>query len=378
MNVVFDSRWTKIGHHDGISRFGANLLDSLLKITPVTVLIYDLRQLEMLPKNVPYLLVNNPVSPRELLLPLKLNKLGVDVVYSPMQIMGSFGRNYKLIFTLHDLVLYTLKHVSEFKHPSLGGYLGISPSFFIWLMHRAYWPQRLVLNQADLIVTVSETTKQDILRHHLTDRPVEVVYNATPDLGPGKAHGDIKRELVFMGTLLPYKNAELLIKALELLPDYHLHLPGRGTPDRLSALKALADPYANRVTFWNGASDQEYAKMLDSATAMVSASRFEGFGLPIVEAMARDVPVVCTDMPIFHEVAGQAALYFDPDSPADFAAKIHEVENPARRTELIKLGRAQAATFSWEKSAGTLLKIMTSLKNADAVPLSADTTPTKS
>jgi len=72
MNVIFDSRWTKIGHHDGISRFGANLLEALMKLTPVTVLIYDLRQLEMLPKNVPYILVNNPLSPRELFLPLRL------------------------------------------------------------------------------------------------------------------------------------------------------------------------------------------------------------------------------------------------------------------------------------------------------------------
>lgn len=377
MNVIFDSRWTKIGHHDGISRFGANLLEALMKLTPVTVLIYDLRQLEMLPKNVPYVLVNNPLSPRELLLPLRLNKLGVDVVYSPMQIMGSFGRHYKLIFTLHDLVLYTLKHVSEFKHPALSGYLGASPSFFLWLMHRVYWPQRLILNRADLLVTVSETTKQDILKHHLTDRPVEVVYNAPPNLGPGKAHGKIKPELVFMGTLLPYKNAELLIRALQYLPDYHLHLPGRGTPDRLAALKTLAAPFTDRVTFWNGASDLEYAQMLDSATALVSASRFEGFGLPIVEAMARDVPVVCTDMPIFHEVAGRAALYFDPDSPTDFVAKIREVENPARRAELIRLGRTQAATFSWDKSAAKLLNIMTSLKRENTLPLETGTSPTE-
>src|SRR5476651_473472 len=172
MKVFFDSRWTKIGHHDGISRFGANLLGALAELTPVTILIYDLRQLELLPKDIPYIMVNNPLSPREIFLPLRLNALGADVVYSPMQLMGTLGRKYKLIFTLHDLVLYTLRHVSDYTHPALSGYIAASPSFFLWLFHRAYWPQRLVLNSADVLVTVSETTKSDILAHHLTDRPI--------------------------------------------------------------------------------------------------------------------------------------------------------------------------------------------------------------
>jgi glycosyltransferase involved in cell wall biosynthesis len=359
MNLYFDARWTKLGRHDGISRYGANLVEALAKLTPVTMLIHDLRQLEMLPQGVPYLLVNDPLSLRELLLPRRLNALGADVVYSPMEIMATGGRHYKLIFTLHDLIYY--RHTFPPTH--------LSPPIraFWWLYHQAYWPTRLVLNRADLIVTVSETVKRQIIAARLTKHPVEVVYNAPPQLGPvpdtAFAPGTIKRDLVFMGTLMPYKNAELLISALPLLPDYFLHLTGRGTPDRLAALKALADKHqvTDRIKFWNGASDSEYAGVMATAAASVSASRDEGFGIPLLEGMTAGIPVVCTDMPIFHEVAADSALYFNPDSPEDFAAKITTLEDPATRAKYIKLGAAQAATFSWDNSAAKLLGIIKSL-----------------
>lgn len=354
MKIFFDARWTKIGRHDGISRYGANLLGALAKQTEVTMLICDMRQLEMLPKGIPYKMLPDPTSPMELLTPMKLNSWGATVVYSPMQIMGTLGRKYKLIFTLHDLIYY--------KYPFAPTTLNPAARAFWWLFHQKYWPGRLVLNMADVVATVSHTSKQEILDAHLTDRPVEVIYNA-PSSFPKVEPGDVKKELVFMGTLMPYKNAEVLIRALAELPEYHLHLTGRGTPDRLDALKTLAAQVSvtNRLTIWNGASDAEYAKILATAHASVSASKAEGFGLPVIEAMAVGVPFLATDMPIFHEVAGDAALYFNPDDPKDVAAKVRELEKPAVRARLIKLGYEQAAKFSWDASAKKLLEVLTDL-----------------
>lgn len=359
MKIFFDARWTKIGRHDGISRYGSNLVEALAKLTPVTMLISDPRQLEMLPEGVPYLLVNSPFSYKELLLPRRLNKLGAEVVYSPMEIMGTWGRRYSLAFTLHDLIYY--------RHTLPPTSLAPQVRAFWWLYHQAYWPTRLVLNRADLVVTVSETVKQQIIGAHLTDRPVEVIYNAPPQLGSKRAAASTaapKRDLVFMGTLMPYKNAELLISALPLLPEYQLHLTGRGSPDRLAALKALAAIHnvEAQVTIWNGASDDDYAKLMATATAQVTASRDEGFGIPLLEGMTAGIPVVCTDIPIFHEVAAGAALYFDPDSPQEFAGRIRELEVPATRAKFIAAGTVQAATFGWDRSATKLLGILKSFK----------------
>jgi glycosyltransferase involved in cell wall biosynthesis len=355
MRVFFDARWTRTDRHDGISRFGSNLLEALAQITDVTMLVHDERQLDLLPGGVPHLLVNHPLTMRELTLPRLLNELGADVVYSPMQIMGTHGRRYKLIFTLHDTIYY--------RFPAGPTYLPPLQRAFWRLYHQAYWPGRLVLNLADTVVTVSETSRQEILHYHLTDRPVVVVRNAPPRIGVAVGQADVKKELVFMGTLMPYKNAETLVRALPLLPGYRLHLTGRGTPDRLSALQAEAAAcgVSDRVKFWNGASDAEYAELLATATASVSASKAEGFGLPMIEAMSSGVPFIGTDMPIFHEVGGDAVLYFDADSPEDLAARVLEAEDPLIRSRLIRRGRERAAEFTWEESAARLYEVMREL-----------------
>jgi glycosyltransferase involved in cell wall biosynthesis len=353
--IFFDARWTKFPRHDGISRFGASLLEALAKQASVTMLICDERQLALLPHGVPHIMLNDPQKFwQELFVARKLNRLGADVVYSPTQVMGTWGRRYKLIFTLHDVIYY--------KYPFPPTYLPAIVRLAWWLYHQAHWPGRFLLNRADVVATVSKTSKVEITERHLTDRPIEVVYNA-PTALPKVELAAPKKEIVFMGTLMPYKNAELLIDALPLLREYHLHLPGRVTPDRLAALTARADRLGvtKRITFWKGASDADYAKMLSTAMASVSASKAEGFGLPVIEAMALGVPFLATNMPIFHEVGGDAALYFNPDNPADFAAKVRQVEDPATRKGMVERGYAQAAKFSWEQSAATLLHVIRGL-----------------
>jgi glycosyltransferase involved in cell wall biosynthesis len=378
MNIFFDARWTRTDRHDGISRFGSSLLGALAQLTPVTMLIHDERQLALLPAGVPHILVNHPLAPREVFLPRRLNEMGADVVYSPMQIMGTHGRRYKLIFTLHDTIYY--------RFPFAPTYLPAPQRAAWWLFHQAHWPGRLVLNLADVVATVSETSKREILERHLTDRPVVVIHNAAPDIGAAREQSGLTPDLVFMGTLMPYKGAETLVRAMPLLPGYRLHLTGRGTPDRLHALEALAGSLgvADRVRLWNGASDEEYVELLATATASVSASKAEGFGLPMLEAMSSGVPFIGTDMPVFREVGGDAALYFDPDSPEQFATRVRSVEDPATRARLVASGHARAAEFNWERSAATLYEVMRGLtglrpgKDSPADPHIADApTPTE-
>ena len=93
MKIVFDCRYTRIGRHDGISRYTAGLVAALAKLHPVTMLISDHRQLELLP-DLPWELVSAPTSAREPLVARQVNRLRPDVVFTPMQTMGGWGRHY--------------------------------------------------------------------------------------------------------------------------------------------------------------------------------------------------------------------------------------------------------------------------------------------
>lgn len=356
--VFVDARWTRIDTPDGITRYGASLIEALHRLHPVTMLIHDRRQLRFLP-DVPFVLVNSPFSPRELLLSRTLHRLGAEVVFSPMQVIGGFRRRYKLILTLHDLIYY--------QHPQPPGFLPL-PVRIVWrLYHKAYWPQRVLLNRADAIVTVSQTTKALIERHRLTTKSVSVVYNA-PSAAPepsADTSGDPETsgdsgDLLYMGAFLPYKNVETLIAGMASLPGYRLHLLSPITAAREAELTALIPPGAD-VRFWRGIEDAEYQRLLARATALVTASKDEGFGLPIIEAMHASVPVVCSDLSIFHEVTGGHAMFFAPSSGEDFASAVRKLENSSRRADLIELAGKQARTFSWESSAERLLALIRSV-----------------
>jgi glycosyltransferase involved in cell wall biosynthesis len=159
-----------------------------------------------------------------------------------------------------------------------------------------------------------------------------------------------------MGSFMPYKNVALLARALHLLPDYHLHLLSRVDDGNRAELLAAA-PTAS-VTFHNGVTDEEYHEVLTSATALVTASRAEGFGLPLVESMAVGTPVVVSDIPVFREIGGDAAVYFDPTSPESFAAGVRSLEESGRWQELSRRSVARAANYSWDASARALLEVL--------------------
>lgn len=346
MKIVIDARFTRTDHHDGISRYGASLIAATAEIADVSMLVSDVRQLALLP-DVPYTLISSPLSPMELFVARKINALGADVVVCPMQTMGTWGRKYGLILTLHDLIYY--------EHPAPPGFLP-APVRVLWrLYHKAFWPQRLLLDRADTVATISRTTEALMAKYRLTKRPVRIIANAPQPAQEPRNPGDgADKTIIYMGSFMPYKNVETMVAGMAGLPGYTLHLLSRITPQRRAELERVVPPGAS-VVFHNGVTDAEYDGLLRRATALVSLSRAEGYGLPLVEAMALGTPVIASDIPIFREVGADAALYVDPESPGQFADAVRQLQDERHWQEMSRRSLARAAEFSWDDSARQLV-----------------------
>jgi glycosyltransferase involved in cell wall biosynthesis len=130
----------------------------------------------------------------------------------------------------------------------------------------------------------------------------------------------------------------------------------RVRPEERRRLEQLA-PQA-KLVFHDGATDAEYAEVLAGATALVTASKAEGFGIPLVEAMRLGTPVVASDIPIFREIGGDAALYFPADDPGALAQAIGALERPGEWERRSAASVDAAARFTWSASAERLLEVL--------------------
>jgi len=350
VKILFDCRYVvRSGHHDGISRYSARLVEALARRMPVEMLISDVRQLDLLP-DLPWHLISSETSLREPWIARQINPLNPDAVFSPLQTMGSLGRRYGLVLTLHDLIY----HRHRTPPRNLPWYIRAG----WWVYHLTFMPQRRALNRPDEVVTVSETTKQLIAEHRLTARPVTVVYNAADPIrdDPTARRATTARELVYMGSFMPYKNVDTLARALHELPGYRLHLLSRVPARERASLDALAP--AGALVFHDGVTDAEYAEVLGSAHALVHASLDEGFGIPLVEAMSVGTPIVVSDIPIFREIGGEAGVYADPRNPSAFAAAVRTLDDETTWLARSAASRERARLFDWDRSADVLYEVL--------------------
>jgi glycosyltransferase involved in cell wall biosynthesis len=347
VKVLFDCRYIRLERHDGISRYTAGLVTELAKLHPVTMLICDERQLDMLPRG-DWVLGPSPTSILEPFAGLRLNRHNPDIVFSPLQTIGPFGRKFRLVTTVHDLIYY----VNRTPPRDLSWFVRL-----VWRLYHLTWgPQRFLLSRADAHATVSAATKALMLEHRLTTHPIAIVPNAVDRRATESRQDSNGRDLVYMGSFMPYKNVELLVSAMALLPGYRLHLLSAISAADRRRLESLG--IGDSVIFHNGVTDNMYFELLGSAHALVSASRNEGFGLPVIEAMAVATPVVLSDIPAFREVAGDAGVFFNENSTESFAEAVRSLaaaqEWNARSRQLL----IRSADFSWASSAEKLLVLL--------------------
>jgi len=362
MRIGFDARYIRWDFHDGISRYSAGLAHELALLIgqrsedQLVFIISDVRQRDLLPEN-ETIFVSPPTSSREPWVAHQVNSANLDVVFSPMQTMGARGRNYRLIVTVHDLIYY--RHRTP--PPQFAW-----PLRLLWRVYHLSWaPQRWLLNRSDAVVAVSQTTALLIAKHRLSRRPVYVVPNAADRTArPQKSEPfpKRKRRAIYMGSFMPYKNVETLIRAAALSPEWEFHFLSRIDNETRNRLEKLA-PVA-RLFFHDGTPENEYLKLLATSRALVSSSLDEGFGIPLIEAMAAGTPVVVSDIDIFHEVAGDAAL-FAPATDADaFAAALAQLDDEQTWLQLSRAALDQAKKFSWQASAARLLDVLDEVARA--------------
>ncbi len=358
MKLLFDARHIRTDFHDGISRFSAELAQAVYTIHPdTTYIICNRDQTDLLPAGVATIMLHPPTSWREPLSAFYLNKYHPDVVFSPMQTIGGIGRRFKLILTLHDMIYY--RHSTPPRNLNWAIRIG-------WrLYHLSYWPQRLTLDAATAVATVSNTSKRDIEAAKLTTHAVVVIPNAPQKLADLVENKDTTwatpTNLIYMGSFMPYKNVETLIRGMAFLPtDYTLHLLSRIKPARRAELERII-PKGARVIFHDGVSDAEYANLIAQSALLVTASFDEGYGIPIAEALALGTPVVVSDIDIFHEVAGDGGLYFNPNLPQAFAQQVTIASSQQTYQRLSQSGQQHVVQFSWDTSARTLVNLVESL-----------------
>lgn len=251
------------------------------------------------------------------------------------------------------------------------------PQFIAW-HHRWYyqWFTKKFLQKAQSIVTVSDHSKKDIIQQYkLTGKKIEVVYGAAKagfipltwqekeQVKEGFADG--REYFLFTGGIHPRKNLMNLLKAFSLFKKWQqsnmkLLVAGRLAwqyDDVLQKLKTYK--YKEDVVLLGYLPDEQLARVTAAAYAMVYPSFFEGFGLPVIEAMQCEVPVITSNAGSMPEIGGDAALYADPANPDEIAKLMLSIyKDEALRSRLITAGKIQAATFNWDDAAEQLWQII--------------------
>lgn len=252
------------------------------------------------------------------------------------------------VTTIHDLTL--VKFANDSRNPI--GYKIKQAIFKICL--------KIFIKTSKYVITIAKFTQGEIANYGKVSLDRVVVThpagNAMSKKSRKFAPAEGKDFIMYVGNMFPYKNIGRLIEAHQLLlkdfPQLHLILVGKLEEDgKILESNARSKGYKN-INFTGFVDDEQLAWLYKNARAYVFPSLSEGFGLPGIEGMQFDLPVVSSKASVLPEVHGKAAHYFDPLSEADMARAIKDVlTNKVLRNKLIKEGRVVRSLYSWEDMA---------------------------
>ena len=291
----------------------------------------------------------------QLILPFQAKKLRIDLLHS-LGYVQPLRLPCKSVVTIHDLNFYNIGHLmSPLRRKVLQYFVPRSAK------------------TADHIITVSEFSKKQIVELlRIPSKKVTVIYNA-PKAPPvqkieleelQRRYGITQPYIFALSSRSPHKNMGNLIKAFFLLKEYDYkdlklvlagHLPRNS--DELYTLVERSK-FGKDIIFTGYVSDEVLASLYTNAEMFVFPSLYEGFGIPVLEAFQYGTPVACSNRAALPEIAGDAAVYFDPtdvEGMAEMLGLLLADEN--KRRCLVQIGKQRVAHFTWGEAARKTLAV---------------------
>ena len=273
----------------------------------------------------------------QLVLPLAIRRHRVEVLFNP-------GFTAPILCGCPQVtVFHDLQHK---RHPE----------YFRWF-DLPFW--RLLLwasaHRSSRLIAVSASTRDDLLRFYGV--PAEVVHHGVEprflEIAEMRQPSDY---ILCVSTLHPHKNLDRLLRVYAQTP---------GLPQLIiTGLKGFAAKEIGklasvhvRITGW--IPREELYELFRGACAFIYPSTFEGFGMPVLEAMAAGIPLACSDIPPLREIAGSTVVYFNPESDGEIAGALKSVVG-SPDAGMVEAARRRAAEFTWEKAAQATLRVLLS------------------
>lgn len=358
MKIGFDASDLSAGRRDGTTRYTAELLKRLPKLASQDEwLAYGPSefQLDIKSVNLQQRITPWPKYWTQLRLPWALYADRPDVLFMPIQQLPVLRpKRMKTVAVIHDLAVHKFPEQFTYKD---------------WALLHIFSAQ--AAREADAIIAVSQATADDIAYYYGRTENVQVVHHGV-DHGRFQpknlqvAFAEIKRPyILYVGQIQPRKNLVRLVKAFAALsqsrPELQLVIAGGHGWLKGPIMEGInKSPVRDKIVLTGTVSDELLPALYQNAEAFVLPSLYEGFGMPILEALACGCPVVTSNVSSMPEVAGGAAVLIDPKDIDSMKSGIEEALQ--RREELIEKGMKRAAEFSWDKTARQTLEVIKALR----------------
>ena len=376
MRILIDIRALGQKHPSGVGEYTKQLLKALFVIDQnnqyilfnsgsqktkqrvknvVSSITHPQTNIELVHRSIPNKLINAAnLLNLSSAIPIKLQR-STDLLFLPNLTITNIDSQTRVVLTVHDL---SWKYFPEF----------FSQKMLTW--HKAAKP-KMTIKKATHIITPSNSTKQDVI--HSFKKSKHAVSTIAHGINPifesklqAQDHGIRskyhlpKKFVLFMGTLEPRKNIHTLIDAVneyrnQTGDDLHLVLAGNWGWKSGKIKTHINKQWIRHLGY---VKDKERPAIYRSAKTLIWPSFYEGFGLPVLEAMACGTPVITSNTSSLPEISKNAAIHIDPFNHKDIRIALEQLLSSSKlQNQLQESGLAQASTFSWKKAAQKTLEI---------------------